>query len=492
MIKSLKIASISSQIAPYSKTGGLADVARSLPKAFRKLGHQAIAITPFYEQTIDINEYKLKKLAENISIQIDKENKEEIDFWEEAGEKGAKIYFIGNKKFFSKNKNIYGSTRENARFLVFNLGVIELLKFLNFKVDIIQCHDWHTGLIPYFLRKQYRDDILFKDALIVYTIHILTFQFGKDWWSVPLEKKDYGKNGLPLFNDPVLEYINLAKRGIINADIITTVSEQYAQEILTKKFGEDLHRILQNRKDNIFGIINGIDYDDYNPATDPGLAKNYNIDTLNNKQICKSFLQQKFNLPQRNDIPILTMITRITEQKGFDLIFAIMEAIMRLDIQFIIMGEGDKRYESEIRKFCKKYPDKFSSHLEFDPINATQVYAGSDMLLMPSRFEPCGLNQMISLRYGTIPIVHSTGGLADTINDFNPKTWRGNGFSFKEYNPHDLLMAITRAIETYKHRDIWNKLLLKAMDQSFSWEIPARKYIKLFRNFLRQKQGNSN
>ncbi|MFH0856277.1 MAG: glycogen/starch synthase [bacterium] len=488
--KLLKIASISSQVAPYSKTGGLGDVARSLPKAFKRLGHNSIIISPFYEQIIDAEKYKLEKIAENITIQIDKDNAVCVDYWECVLDKSVKMYFIGNKTFFSKHKNIYGSGHENARFLLFDFACLELLKFLNFSPDVIQCHDWHTGLVPYLLRKQYKDDALFKNALIVYTIHILTFQFGRDWWAVPSENKDFGKNGIPALNDPNLENINFAKRGILNADIITTVSEQYAQEILTKKFGEDLNRILQNRKDHVFGIVNGIDYDNYNPATDPGLVKNYNIKTIGKKAENKIYLQNKFNLPLNMGIPIIAMVTRITEQKGFDLLFEIIDAMARLDLQFVIMGGGDKKYEAEIRKICKKYPEKCASHLEFDPIHATQVYAGSDMILMPSRFEPCGLNQMISLRYGSIPIVRSTGGLADTITDFNPKTLRGNGFVFREYNSHDFLMAITRAVETFKHKEIWNRFLLKAMEQSFSWELPARKYLKLFKEQIKKRYEN--
>lgn len=315
--------------------------------------------------------------------------------------------------------------------MLFDLASIELLRFLNYSPDIIQCHDWHTGLVPYFIQKRYKDDVLFKNSLLVYTIHILTFQFGKNWWELPLEHKDYGRNGIPEFDNPSLEYVNFAKRGILNADIITTVSEQYASEILTKKFGEDLHRILINRKNNLYGIINGIDYDDYNPATDPGLLKNYGIESIDKKFENKLFLQKKFNLPQNNEIPLISMVTRITEQKGFDLLFEIIDPMMRMDIQLVIMGGGDKRYEAEIRKICKKYPEKVSAHLEFDPVQSTQVYAGSDMIIMPSRFEPCGLNQMISIRYGSIPVVHSIGGLPILLRILIPELSEGMGTHFE-------------------------------------------------------------
>lgn len=487
MNRHLNIVTITSQIDPYSKTGGLGDVARSLPKAFQELGHKNIIITPFYGLLIDPNNYKLEKFMEDVEIRIDGNNTEKVSFWRTEKDVVPSVYFIENKQYFSKKKEIYGSSRENARFLLFDLATIKLLELLGFKADVIQCHDWQGGLVPYFIRKNYNENSFFKEALIVFTIHNLVFQMGKNWWEVPFENKDLGKIELPDFKDAQLENINFAKRAIRNADILTVVSEQYAVEILTKSFGEDLHRILKNREAKVFGIVNGIDYNDFNPKTDPGLKKNYDVDSIQNKMANKIFLQERFGLPQNKEIPLIGIVSRITEQKGFDLIMEIIDAVMRLDVQLVIMGGGEKKYEQFFSKMCKQYPEKMAARLEFNSQDATQIYAGSDMFLMPSRFEPCGLGQLISLRYGSVPIVREVGGLADTVIDFNPKTGRGNGFEFNKYDPQDLLVAITRAVETYKHKEVWNKLLIKAMMQSFSWEIPAKKYIKLFRKSLREK-----
>ncbi len=489
MNRNLNIATITSQVDPYSKTGGLGDVARSLPKAFQELGHKNIIITPFYGLLIDAAQYKLEKFAEDVEIRIDDNNTEKVNFWRTSKKTTPAVYFVENAQYFSKRSEIYGSSHENARFLLFDLAAIKLLELLEFKADIIQCHDWQSGLVPYFIKKNYNEYSLFKEALIVFTIHNLVFQMGRNWWEVSADKKDDGKNSLPEFKDEHLENVNFAKRAIRNADIITAVSEQYAIEILTKSFGEDLHRILKNREDKVFGIVNGIDYNDYNPKTDLGLKKNYDVDSIQKKAANKLFLQEKFNLPQNKDIPLIGIASRITEQKGFDLLIEIMEAVMRLDVQIVIKGGGDKKYEQFFNKMSKKYPEKVGVDLQFSPSDVTQVYAGSDMFLMPSRFEPCGLGQLISLRYGSVPIVREVGGLADTVVDFNPKTGRGNGFEFNKYDPQDLLVAITRAVETFKHKEIWDALLKKAMMQSFSWEIPAKKYIKLFKKSLKEKRN---
>ncbi len=319
------------------------------------------------------------------------------------------------------------------------------------------------------------------------------FQFGHNWWKVKSNLKDDGNVRLPKFDhSPAVERINFVKRAIINTDVLNTVSEQYAQEILTKNFGQDLHRILKNRENKLFGIVNGIDYKDFNPKTDPGVYRNYDAKSLNKKEENKTYIQKYFKLPQAPKIPVLGMVTRITEQKGFDLVLEILEDILRLDVQFLIMGSGDKTYEDFFKKMKKKYPEKIGIHLEFDAKRATSIYAGTDMFLMPSRFEPCGLGQLISLRYGSIPIVRSVGGLADTVTDFNPQTGKGNGFVFHNYSAKALLIAIIRAIENYKYSTVWDKLIKNGMSQVFSWEIPAKKYLTLYRKAITLQRNNSN
>ncbi len=486
MDKKLKIISLASEVAPFSKVGGLANVAKSLPLALKKLGHQVIIITPLYK-SISKKTFELKKVIKDLRIEIDEETTKSVSFWEGRLEKKIPIYFVDHGQLFSDHLRIYGAKNENQRFYFFNIACLELIKELKISPDIIQCHDWQTGLVPQLLKTKYKEDQYLEKTATIFTIHNLTFQLGHNWWEVPLRKKDYVNTPLPLFKDPDLEHINFAKRAIKYADIINTVSETYAEEILNPAYGQDLQRMLDNRQNRLFGIINGIDYYDYNPATDPGLEANYDYNSLHQKIKNKNALQKKFHLPESPRFPVLAMVSRLTEQKGFDLLFPIIDTLMGQDLQLIIWGKGDKNYEKLISKFCKKYPKKFKANLELDTKNVTQVFAGADILLMPSRFEPCGLTQLESLRYGCIPVVHEVGGLSDTITDYNPQTRKGIGFIFKKYNPNEFLVAVIRAVVNYRHTKCWSVLVKKVMKLSFSWEIPAKKYIKLFRKAIANK-----
>lgn len=483
MARPLTIVSVAAEVAPYAKAGGVATVVRSLSKTLGRMGHAVTVITPLHG-SIERERYKLERIAVNIPVTIDSTATRNADFWR-VDMDGIPVYFVDNIKYFSSHKHIYGTQYQNTRYLFFNLAVFKLLNFLKVCPDILQCNDWQMGLVPHFLNKRFRKNPLFAKTRTVYTIHNLTHQFGRDWWTVPLKDKDDGRRPLPKFTDKHrIEHINFAKRAILEADILNTVSETYREEILTRDLGQDLHRILQNRKDRLFGIINGIDYNDYNPATDPGLYRNYDVNSLHLKQKNKRHLQRQFNLPEADRVPLIGMATRITEQKGFDLLIDGLEPLMRLDVQFTILGAGQKTYEQFLRKTSKRYPKKFACHLQFEPTRATQIHAGSDMFLMPSRFEPSGLPQMESLRYGSIPIVRAVGGLNDTITDYNPRTEQGNGFVFKKYDNRDMLIAIARALETYKDRERWDRLMRAGMQQSFSWEIPAKKYVTIFRKAL--------
>jgi len=488
----LKIASVSAELNPFSQTGGLADIANSLPKALRKQGNEIIAITPLYREAVDIKKYNLKKIIEDITIIIDDNNKEKVNIWQGFLSDNLPVYFIENEKYFSNcltRKDIYKSRWENKKFLLFDLAAIKLLIKLNFQADIIHCHDWHTGLIPYFLKQDFKNSETLKNAVTVFTIHNLTFQFGKNWWEIPEDKKDKCKNGLPDFMNEDIEYVNFAKRAILNADIINAVSEQYAKEITTKDFGEDLHRILKNREDKIFGIVNGIDYKDYNPENDPGLYKNFNFRSIHIKEDNKRHIQKFFNLPIEKDTPLFCTASRISEQKGFDLIKDISDIIFHFDLQLIMLGDGDINLISDLKKLEKKYPKKLKyAPFEENKNIETSLYAASDLILIPSRFEPCGLTQMKSMRYGCVPITHHVGGYVDTITNYNARNQTGNGFSFEMYDSRSMVIAISRAIETYKREQEWKKLVKKVMTQSFSWEYPARKYIKLFKKAIKNKR----
>ena len=502
MAKNLNIISISSEISPYAKTGGLADVASSLPRALNRLSHKVICIAPFYSKIIDKKKYNLKLYKEKVKIKIDEKNSVYVNYWQGHLTKGVPIYFIENEKYFSRKKemkDLYGSAHENARFLLFDIAALKLLTILKFPADVIQCHDWQTGLIPYFLNRDFKtSSVLGKKVAAVFTIHNLIFQLGHNWWEIPPNKRDDGKSKLPLFDDPKLENINFAKRAILYADVINTVSETYVQEILEKEKGQNLNVILNNRSHILYGIINGIDHDDYNPHTDPGLTKNYSFKNIEPRQKNKLFIQKRYSLPQDTDIPLIIMSSRITHQKGFELILKALPVLLHFNIQVIIMGDGDKGYISEIKKLIKKHPTKLV-WVSFDkdgPKYETSLYAGGDMFLLPSTSEPCGINQMKALRYGCIPIVRSIGGLKDTITNFDFNNNTGNGFTFSSYGPMSLYGAIVRALEYYKNKKIWYRLIEHSMRLSFSWNLPASHYVRLFRKAIKvrrnKKNGNSN
>ncbi|PIR93448.1 hypothetical protein COT99_00680 [Candidatus Falkowbacteria bacterium CG10_big_fil_rev_8_21_14_0_10_43_10] len=490
-MKPLKIIHIASEVDPFSKTGGLADVARSLPKAQKRLGYDVCVITPMYGQIIDKEKQGIELIEQNIKLHVNSEDIVNINIYRGYLMQGLPVYFIENTKYFSKRKSLYGSSRENSRFMVFNAGVLRLISMLDLKPDIIHCHDWHTGLIPYYIKTKFHYAKKLGETKTIYTIHNLVFQMGMNWWEVPSDHKDYGKTKLPHLDSLDIKYINFAKRAIMNADIINAVSEHYAEEILTKKFGQDLQRILKNRQHKLYGIVNGIDYNELNPATDPGLHKNFNYKNAPaGKRDNKKILQKKFNLPADPNIPIIIMTSRIVYQKGFTLILNIMEHILALNLQFIVIGAGDKKYITELQKFSKKYPDKLAvipSHEENQKYE-TLTYAGGDIFLLPSHHEPCGLNQMSAMRYGCVPIVHRVGGLYDTVTDYDPAEKNGTGFVFNIFNGYELYGAIVRAVEIFKNKRRWKELVRRDMRESNSWEIPAKKYIDLYRTAINIKE----
>ena len=483
----LNIITISAETAPFSKAGGLGDVARSLPKALKRDAHKVIAITPLHG-VVDIKKHNIKKLGASIKVQMDETKTLEFDYYRGYLMNGLPVYFIDRKEYFSSLKTIYKARNTNERFFFFNLAALKLIEILGLKPDIIHCNDWHTGLIPYFVKKRFKKSANMQKAALVYTIHNLAFQKGHS----EVKQDDDAYSRLPRFTDEKgIKRINFAKRAILNADVINTVSEQYAKEIMTPKFGQDLNRILKNRADKVFGIVNGIDYDVFNPKKDKDIKQNYSHSSLDKKADNKLDLQKMFKLPKNKDIPILGMATRITEQKGFDLLIEIADDLLKQDIQLVIAGSGQKNYEDFFKKLVKKYPKKVGAHLQFSTEKAAQIYAGSDIFLMPSRFEPCGLGQLISLRYGSVPVVHAVGGLVDTVTDYDPKTGKGNGFVFKEYEAQQFLISMIRAIETYQHSQAWKKLVQFGMKQSHSWEIPAEKYGLLFRKAIKIKNSKS-
>lgn len=467
---------------PYSKTGGLADVTGALPHALANLGHTVISVTPLH-RTVDPKALRLKRLLFRQSVTIGGQ-KIWYNVWEHQPEPRTRVLFIDQVEFFKRRHRLYGYKDGNLRYYFFCRAVLETLITLKIEPNVIHCHDWHSGLIPNLLRRDERYARYFPCTATIMTIHNIAFQMSDS--GRHLRKKDTGR-GLPVETPTEIARLNFLRRGVTYADAISTVSEQYAQEIRTAAFGSGLEDVLERRRKRLFGIINGIDYAHFDPRHDTNITVKYHLSDLYKKRRNKSVLQELLGLDIDDNIPVIGMATRITEQKGFELLFKVLPDLIGSHFQLAIVGSGDPGYEKKIRQFHQQHPDKIGVQLEFSEKLASLVYAGSDMFLMPSRFEPCGLGQMIALRYGTIPIVHAVGGLVDTIVDYDPIKKKGNGFVFTDFTPGALLGAIVRSLEAYKYRDRWEKLMRYGMQQSYSWELPAKQYIRLFR-FARAKQ----
>ncbi len=480
--RTLTIASISSEVAPYSKTGGLADVAKALPKALATRGHTVTIFTPYYKFVAEQN-LELRALPTETKISVGN-RKYPIHFGELKINVNLSVVFVCCNELLGRRAKVYGYPDDNLRFLVFNLAVLRYLELTKKRPHIIHCHDWQTGLIPYFLKQYASRYPSLKKSASLFTIHNLAFQTAGDWWRK--KERDNGRFD-PLKNTKRIKSLNFTKRAIVSADIINTVSERYAEEITTPEFGQHLDKYLRGRKHDLYGIINGIDYNVHNPAVDPYIACPYDWNTLPRKKKNKLELQKFMHIEENADIPILGATNRLTEQKGFSLIIETINVLMQLRLQVVIMGDGFKEYIAFFKRMAKKYPKKIAIFTPFNEKIESKIYAGADMFLMPSRFEPCGISQLKSLRYGAIPIVHETGGLSDTISNFNPHTKKGNGFVFKNYQPEYFLVAVTRALENYQHRQSWEALTARAMQQTYSWELPAKKYIKLYRIALKQR-----
>jgi len=460
----LKILLAASEIVPFAKTGGLADVTGALPLSFEALKHEIVVAMPKYS-CIDTKALMMSKSAVGIQSSL-------------IGKK-SRVYFIENDRYYNR-KYLYGESHGDYpdnldRFAYFCRRTLDLLKEINFKPDIIHCHDWQTALIPVFLKTIYKKDPFYSDIKTVITVHNLGYQgvFSKDEFSkLGLDWGLFGIDGLEFYGN-----VNVLKGGLVFVDAITTVSETYAKEIQTEELGCGLEGLLKKRKENIFGIINGIDYNLWNPEKDTQLAKVYKPGSVDGKHINKEKLQKECSLPVKKDVPILGVVSRLAEQKGTDILVESLEDILKLNVQVVVLGTGDIRYHKILEKISRKHSLKMSLFLKFDDRLAHNIYAGSDIFLMPSKYEPCGLGQMIALRYGSIPVVFKTGGLADTIIDLKNK--KGNGFVFSIYSKKELLSTVERAINAY-HKPIWQDLVKEAIGIRFSWDKSAKKYINLF------------
>ncbi len=476
--RNLKILVVSSEVAPFAKTGGLADVAGSLPKALTVMGNDARIVLPRYRGIRDVftvTDFPVK-IGDRTETCLVRKSTIEAKM-EGGGTKPVPVYFIDNYHYFDR-EGIYCHYDEAERYIFFCIAVLEMLKKTNFQPDIIHCNDWQSGPIPFLLKEKYRRDPFYRRIATVFTIHNLLYQgnYSKDCLKLLSVGAEY-------FHPESLEFygqISFMKAGLRYADVINTVSKRYAQEIQTTEFGEGFEGLLRKRTQDLHGIVNGINYHEFNPKTDPRIFRTYDSGSIQDKTENKYGLQKEMDLPVR-DVPVIGLISRLVAQKGLDLIAESIDEIMREDLQLIVLGSGDKYFEDMLVGLRERYPHKMGLYLGFNGILAQRIYAGSDMFLMPSRFEPCGLGQLISLRYGTIPIVRAVGGLADTIVDYNTGTGSGNGFSFEPYDSQAMMKSIKRALQLYtENPEQWQKLVIRAMEQDFSWNRSGAEYLELY------------
>ncbi|MBN2604738.1 MAG: glycogen synthase GlgA [Bacilli bacterium] len=469
----MKVLFVGSEATPFSKTGGLADVLGSLPKELVQLGIDARVVLPKHGITKTKFHDQLKPLCHFKVVVGSKQEYAGVEMMEYDG---VTFYFIDNEYYFGYRDTLYGHYDDGERYGFFNNAVLKMLKELDYYPDIIHVNDWPTGLIPYLLQQKYASKPKYKDIKTVMTIHNIAYQgvFSKELMKY-----------LDVEYSSDIEFenmINYLKCGIKTANYVTTVSETYADEILYDYFGFGMSNLLKQRKGSLFGIINGIDYSDFNPKLDRKIAKNYSLyNYVQGKTENKESLRKDFGM-KSNKLPIIGMVSRLTEAKGFDMVSEIIDGFLRKGLcQFVLLGSGDGYIEDFFQQLKNRYPDNVGVYIGYNDAMARRIYAGSDIFLMPSRFEPCGLAQLISLKYGTLPLVRLTGGLKDSIIPYNQYTGEGNGFGFENYDAQDMAHTISFALEVYQNQKIWKSLVKRGMAQDFSWKQSAFKYLDLYK-----------
>jgi starch synthase len=472
-----------SECVPFVKSGGLADVAGALPKELRSLGTDIRVILPKYGGIPREFRAKMKKKKE-FFVSVGWRN--QYCGIEELHHDGVTYYFVDNEYYFNRAR-MYGYFDDGERFSFFTRAVLDAIEAIDFYPDVIHCHDWHTGMVPFLLRTEYQEKPGYSFIRSIFTIHNLQFQ------GIFPESVMTDLLGIPgrFYHPEYLEFygsINFMKGALISSDYITTVSPTYKDEILTPYYGEKLHGILRLRYGQLEGILNGIDDNVYNP--EEGRFP-YRSGNLQGKTDAKRELQQKLNLEVNEDIPVVSIISRLTVQKGLELVRGVFHEMIRENVQFVLLGTGDWEFEQFFREMELQYPDKVRVTIGFNEEFAKEIYAASDLFLMPSKFEPCGLGQLIALRYGTLPLVRETGGLNDTVQSYNEETESGNGFSFKNFNAHDMLHTYQRALRFYNdERDAWKHIVRTAMNKDYSWAQSAFKYNQLYADLVSRSESH--
>ena len=477
----MKVLFAASEAHPFIKTGGLGDVMGALPKSLIKLGVDVRVVIPKYKNIKDELKQKLQ-FVKWFTVSVGWRNQYCGVFQYQY--KGVTYYFIDNEYYFNRD-GLYGYFDDGERFAFFNRAVLEFIKQIDWQPDLINCNDWQTGMVPVLLNLEYKKDEFYSKIKTVFSIHNLLF---KGSFSPKILPELFGYDYMPLANGSVeLDgAVSFLKGGLNYCDQITTVSKTYAEEIKTPQYGEGLDGFLRSRSYYLMGIVNGIEYEEFNPQDDKFIFKNFNANSIDNKVQNKLALQRELGLPQKKDTPMIGLISRLTHQKGCDLIVNMIDRLLQKDIQLVILGTGDYWYEETFKNLQYRYPDKVSANIKFDNTLAHKIYAATDMFLMPSLFEPCGLGQLIALRYGSIPIVRETGGLKDTISPYNKYNGVGNGFGFKNFNSNELMQIMEYALTIYNDKNAWNNIIRQAMNSDNSWEKSAMQYKWLYEGVVKR------
>ena len=476
--RKLRIVFASAEVAPFTKTGGLGDVAGSLPKALAAAGCRVAVMTPKYGS---IKQEYVDRMEHVCDFYLNMGWRSEYCGLERIVSDGVEFYFIDNEHFFKRDGGLYGYFDDGERFAFFSQAITESLQYLpDFRADVLHCNDWQTALAPVFLREYYQGLPLYDNVRTVFSVHNAKFQgqYGDsvlDTAGLLSAPKAVGQ----MYCGP--KTVNYMQGALIYSDLLSTVSPTYAQELKTPFFGEGLDGIFRQREGALHGIVNGIDVDSLNPATDPAVPSNYSIDDMSGKAACKEALQRELGREVNAERPLVAMVTRLTKQKGLDLVQYGLERLLGRSVQVAVLGTGDRAYEDSLRYFDWKYRGSMRAVIDFDLGLSQRMYAGADMFLMPSLFEPCGLSQLISMRYGTLPIVRETGGLKDTVTPYNRYTGEGTGFSFANFNGEEMCDCVLNACEVFwTDKQAWSSLQRQAMGQDFSWTVAANRYIDLY------------
>ena len=488
----MRIAIAAYEVYPFAKVGGLADVVGSLPKALRGLPDvdDVIVLMPKHK-VVDKNAekfgYEVEPVKGGIPVPILRTN-EKFDIYKSTlPGSDVPVYMIANDYYYS-SENVYEGPDPAEPEIFFSAAILYALKEIDYKPDVLHVNDWHTALVPVYIKTVFRDDPFFKDVATVLTLHNIGAPYqGR------IDRSYMEFAGLPdyLFNIDGLEFygqINLLKGGILFSDVINTVSPTYAQEIQTEEFGNGLEGVLRVRSADLYGILNGIDPHVYDELLEKAGYKSFALESKELKRENKKLLRKEMGL-EETDAPVMGIISRLVDQKGFDLVYEIADYITLLGAQLVVLGTGDPKYEEMFKEMEKRYPGKVKANITFNNELAAKIYASSDMFLMPSRYEPCGLGQMFAMRYGTVPIVRYTGGLADSVKEYDPQSGEGTGFGFKPYDSAHLLKAIARAVLFYRQPDHWNRIVENDMRQDFSWKRSAGEYVKLYKIALSKVRG---